>query len=311
MGSDDRSMMEVFRRYDTDGDGYLTRDDFRAHADRICERLDLPEGTPKRRRLHDAYAELWRQLSTVADVDRSGGISAQEYLAAMVHNDVRGDEYFRASTLQAVNALADALDTDGDGSLDPAEYQRIFAATGIRPGTPGMAFADLDADGDGRLSRVELLAAVTALFPLASPNWLNPAGDGGPRCRGVALVAHDARKPDLLSWAKEHAEALATHRLYGTGTTGHLIADNLGLPIEPLRSGPLGGDQQIGARIVEGEIDLLVFFWDPLTSHPHQDDVKALLRLAIMANVPVACNRATADLVITSPAMAGPVATPA
>lgn len=119
--------------------------------------------------------------------------------------------------------------------------------------------------------------------------------------RGIALVAHDSRKPDIGEWAVYNRGTLSAHRLFATGTTGGLLTDVLGLPVVRFRSGPLGGDQQIGARIAEGEIDLLVFFWDPMCPQPHEPDIRALLRIAVVANVPVACNRATADFLISSP----------
>jgi len=121
----------------------------------------------------------------------------------------------------------------------------------------------------------------------------------------VALIAHDNRKDDMLDWARFNRGTLARHELFATGTTGATIAGALDLPVHRYLSGPMGGDQQLGAAIAEGRIDFVVFFWDPLEPHPHDVDVKALLRIAVVYNVPIACNRSTADFVLSSPLMGG------
>lgn len=122
----------------------------------------------------------------------------------------------------------------------------------------------------------------------------------------IALIAHDNRKADLLEWARFNRDLLAGHDLFATGTTGGILATELDLDIVRFKSGPLGGDQQIGARISDGDLDLVVFFWDPLQTQPHDVDVKALLRIAVVYNIPMACNRSTADFLISSPLMSKP-----
>jgi methylglyoxal synthase len=126
-----------------------------------------------------------------------------------------------------------------------------------------------------------------------------------PKKKNIAIVAHDHKKPEIVEWAKRHKDALAKHELYATGTTGALIEKETKLVVEKLRSGPLGGDLEIGAMISEGKIDCLVFFWDPLAAQPHDPDVRALLRIAVVWNIPVVSNVASADFMFSSPFMDG------
>jgi methylglyoxal synthase len=121
----------------------------------------------------------------------------------------------------------------------------------------------------------------------------------------IALVAHDGQKQSIVDWVRYNKAILVEHEILATGTTGGLVEQVLGIPVRKLLSGPLGGDQQIGALIVEGKVDFLIFFWDPLAAQPHDPDVKALLRMAVVWNVPVACDRATADFIVSSPLLHG------
>lgn len=127
-----------------------------------------------------------------------------------------------------------------------------------------------------------------------------------PARKRIALIAHDASKPDLLAWVKFNRSTLKQHDMYATGSTGQMITEATDLAVYQYKSGPLGGDMQIGARIAEGGIDFLIFFWDPLEPQPHDPDIRALLRLSVLYNIPTACNRATADFMISSPFMVIP-----
>ena len=126
-----------------------------------------------------------------------------------------------------------------------------------------------------------------------------------PQRKRIALIAHDDRKQDLLEWAEYNRERLSDHILFATGTTGALLHEKLDLEVTSFITGPLGGDQQIGAKIAQGDMDVLIFFWDPLESHPHDPDVRALLRVAVLQNIPVAMNRSSADFIFSSPLMEG------
>ena len=124
--------------------------------------------------------------------------------------------------------------------------------------------------------------------------------------KNIALIAHDHRKLDLLDWAEYNRDKLADHNLFGTGTTGSMAAERLNLPVYTFKSGPLGGDLQIGSAIIDNEIDIMIFFTDPLQAQPHDVDVKALMRISVVYNIPLACNRSSADFIISSPLMEKP-----
>jgi methylglyoxal synthase len=160
---------------------------------------------------------------------------------------------------------------------------------------------------DGEIPRTEPAGDGAGIL-LAEP-LSTPAGDVQriemTARKRIVLIAHDNRKQDLLDWAAFNRWTLAEHELFATGTTGALMGSLLDLSVERFLSGPLGGDQQVGAGIAEGRLDLVIFFWDPLLPQPHDVDVKALLRIAVVHNVPIACNRATADFLLSSPLMGG------
>ena len=125
----------------------------------------------------------------------------------------------------------------------------------------------------------------------------------GNRLKRIALIAHDSRKVQMREWVSWNRDFLTHHQLFATGTTGAMIAEELSFPVHLFKSGPMGGDQQVGAAVAEGRIDFIIFFWDPLQTHPHDVDVKALIRIAAVYNIPMACNRASADYMISSPLM--------
>lgn len=124
-----------------------------------------------------------------------------------------------------------------------------------------------------------------------------------PSVKNIALVAHDYKKDQLINWVKNHKNILSRHKLIATGTTGKLIENFLGVNVKRVMSGPLGGDQQLGSMIAERKIDIVIFFWDPMEAQPHDSDVKALLRLCVVWNIPMACDAATADFILSSPFM--------
>ncbi len=133
-----------------------------------------------------------------------------------------------------------------------------------------------------------------------SLNWWEEMNRIIKKRKTIALIAHDLKKEDLILWCKNHKTKLSSHQLLATGTTGKFIQESLGLKVKCFQSGPIGGDQQIGALISEKKVDMLIFFWDPLMAMPHDPDIKAILRLATLWNIPVACNEATADFLLCS-----------
>lgn len=294
----------VFGLYDVDGDDQISGSDIDAYAQRLVEVLGAgdvdsdPLRMPHAVKLARAYAGLWTQLAVSCDTDRDGLISRQEFIAAFDRGAFDTDPDLRRAMAAALDALVEAIDTAGNGVTGRSEYPRLFDAVGLDPGEFMQALQQIDGNDDGAPSRQELRALALHLSPLADSGRLEPHQPPDQKV-GLALVAHDARKPDLLAWVQEHRSRLTDYRLYATGTTGGLLAEDLGLAVTELHSGPLGGDQQIGARITEGQIHAIVFFYDPLTSHPHGDDIRALIRLAVLADIPVALNKATADLLVT------------
>jgi len=296
----------LFDLYDVDRDRQITRSDLRAYSDRMISGLSTGEDLAHdhSHALRTAFSHLWIQLAAVSDTDHNGSIGQQEFIAATDRGAFDGDPRFRRAVLEALDAIAEALDVQGDGYIARADYARLFDASGLDPHEHGLSFDELDTEGSGFLHHEQLRALALHLFPLADPSWLDAGSAVVVERPGIALVAHDSRKPDLITWAADRRTDLAPYRIFATGTTGSLLADKLGLEVTALHSGPLGGDQQIGSRITEGEIHAVIFFWDPLAAHPHGDDVRALVRLSTLANIPIALNAASADLLVTGQTLA-------